>query len=269
MSASFKEQIKVVVDGKTYVVEIEDAMASPTQVTVNGTPYTVDIHSVASMAAVPTAGAGAATPTAAPPSLPVAAPAGSIHMEIHAPMPGTIMDVRVKPGDRVKTGQELCFLEAMKMKNAIKAPHDATIATVQVAEGQSVGHGDILFTFVEGSVSLPTQAPAAAPAPAPRPAPAPQSAAPPPAAPAPAPAAAPVPVAAAPSANDIRAPMPGTILNVRVKVGDQVNSGQELCFLEAMKMKNAIRANRAGTIASVEVSEGQSVAHGQVLFTFE
>lgn len=71
------------------------------------------------------------------------------------------------------------------------------------------------------------------------------------------------------SGKDIAAPLPGVIVAILVKPGDQVVHGQELCTLEAMKMKNAIRANREGTIASIEVNVSDQVNHGQVLMTFE
>jgi biotin carboxyl carrier protein len=62
-------------------------------------------------------------------------------------MPGNILDIAVKPGDRVAVRQQLCSLEAMKMKNAIRSPGEGVIASVEVAEGQAVAHGDVLFTF--------------------------------------------------------------------------------------------------------------------------
>ncbi len=62
-------------------------------------------------------------------------------------MPGNILDIRVKPGDKVRFRQPLCSLEAMKMKNLIRSPRDGLIASVEVSEGQSVSHGDVLFTF--------------------------------------------------------------------------------------------------------------------------
>ncbi len=71
------------------------------------------------------------------------------------------------------------------------------------------------------------------------------------------------------STNEVRAPMPGTILDVAVKAGDQVTVGHLLCNLEAMKMKNAIRSPREGKILSVEVSDGQKVAYGDLLVRFE
>ena len=81
------------------------------------------------------------------------------------------------------------------------------------------------------------------------------------------------PTAPAPSAapaegvEAITAPMPGTILDIAVKVGDQVAQGDTLCNLEAMKMKSPIRAPSQGTIAQVLISEGQNVSYGDVLFT--
>lgn len=70
------------------------------------------------------------------------------------------------------------------------------------------------------------------------------------------------------SSNAVKAPIPGVILAVHVKVGDAVKTGQELCTLEAMKMKNAIRANRDGVIAAIHVQPGQTVQHGHALMDF-
>ena len=66
----------------------------------------------------------------------------------------------------------------------------------------------------------------------------------------------------------VTAPIPGVIISIAVKPGDQVEHGQELCVLEAMKMKNAIRANRAGKIDTIHISKGDSVNHGQTLMDF-
>ena len=70
-------------------------------------------------------------------------------------------------------------------------------------------------------------------------------------------------------ANEVTAPMPGTILDIEVQLGDAVQHGQVLCALEAMKMKSPIRAPRGGTIRQVGVEEGQSVDHGDLLFLVE
>ncbi len=71
------------------------------------------------------------------------------------------------------------------------------------------------------------------------------------------------------NAKAVTAPLPGNIVSIAVKPGDQVNAGQEICSLEAMKMNNAIRSPRDGVIAGVEVSLGQVVNHGDILATFE
>ena len=97
-----------------------------------------------------------------------------------------------------------------------------------------------------------------------------------------APAAAPAPVAAAPAAAPVAAPaapaavaaagttpvnspMPGTILDVKVSVGQAVKEGELVCILEAMKMENEIYAPCSGTVAQVLVTKGQSVDTGTPL----
>jgi glutaconyl-CoA/methylmalonyl-CoA decarboxylase subunit gamma len=69
--------------------------------------------------------------------------------------------------------------------------------------------------------------------------------------------------------NELTAPLPGTIVEVFIKAGEQVELGQVIVVIEAMKMKNSIRATRAGKIAEVLVSAGQTVAHKQTLVRFE
>lgn len=115
-----------------------------------------------------------------------------------------------------------------------------------------------------GGVAAPAAAPVAAPAPAAAPTPA---AAPAPAvAPAPAPVAAPAKSGAAGSVS-VKAPMPGNIMKVNVKVGDSVKKGDVLVVLEAMKMENDICAPEDGTVASVEVSQGATVETDALLIT--
>ena len=89
-----------------------------------------------------------------------------------------------------------------------------------------------------------------------------------PAAPA-APAAAPVKPAAAPAGagNAIKAPLPGTINAINVKVGDTVAVGDIVIVLEAMKMQNNIESEYAGTVTSITVSQGDSVMEGAVMMT--
>lgn len=131
----------------------------------------------------------------------------------------------------------------------------------------SVDGTQYLVEMEEVGAPIPTPAdaaPAASAAPAPAPAPA---AAP---APAPAPAPEPAPAPAAPAAAGSfaqTAPMPGTILDIHVKVGDVVTANQPVMILEAMKMENEVVAEQAGTIASINVEKGAMVNPGDTLFT--
>lgn len=118
---------------------------------------------------------------------------------------------------------------------------------------------------IASGVSTPVQ-PVAAPAP--------KAAAPTPAAPAPAPkaAATPAPAAApaakaAPGGTSVTSPMPGSVLGVKVNVGDKVSAGQTMFVLEAMKMENEIVAPVDGTVASINVKTGDTVDTDQVMGT--
>lgn len=65
------------------------------------------------------------------------------------------------------------------------------------------------------------------------------------------------------------APLPGTVIEVFIKPGDEVESGQVVLIIEAMKMKNSIRSTLDGIVAEVLVSAGQTVAHRQTLVEFK
>ena len=94
---------------------------------------------------------------------------------------------------------------------------------------------------------------------------APVAAAPRAAAPAPAAPAAPAAKAAGAGEHAINAPMPGKILKVLVKEGQQVKAGENMMMLEAMKMQNEILADADATVKAVNVSEGQTVKAGDAL----
>lgn len=76
---------------------------------------------------------------------------------------------------------------------------------------------------------------------------------------------APAPAAAATAGHKVQSPLPGTILDVFVNVGDQVKSGQTVVLLEAMKMENNIEADQDGVVKSVNVRKGDSVLEGDAL----
>ena len=106
------------------------------KVNVNGTVYEVAVEL---MDGAPAAAAPAAAPAPAP--APAAVAGGE---KVSAPMPGTILDVRVSNGQSVKKGDILFILEAMKMENEIMAPCGGTIASVSVTKGAAVESGALL-----------------------------------------------------------------------------------------------------------------------------
>lgn len=116
-------------------------------ITVNGKAYDVAVEELgASSAPVAPAAAPAAAPAPAP-AAPAAAPAAGAGEKVTAPMPGTILDVKVAVGDSVTKGQVIMILEAMKMENDIVASCDGKITSVLTSKGSSVNSGDALATI--------------------------------------------------------------------------------------------------------------------------
>ncbi len=76
-------------------------------------------------------------------------------------------------------------------------------------------------------------------------------------------------IGAAKQVNAIKAPMPGLVLEISVLVGQEVQEGDNLLILEAMKMENSFTSPRAGIIKSIAVNKGQAVDKGQLLIEFE
>ena len=68
--------------------------------------------------------------------------------------------------------------------------------------------------------------------------------------------------------NEMTAPLPGTVIEIFIKAGDQIEAGQVILIIEAMKMKNSIRSTRAGKIVEVLIRAGQTVAHKEPLVRF-
>ena len=110
------------------------------RITVNGTAYDVAVEELGAGAA-PAATAAPAPVAAAAPAAPAAA-AGSI--EVAAPMPGKILNVKASVGTAVKKGDVILILEAMKMENDVVAPEDGTVASINVSAGDAVEAGDVL-----------------------------------------------------------------------------------------------------------------------------
>ncbi|MFA5027697.1 MAG: biotin/lipoyl-containing protein, partial [Candidatus Methylomirabilota bacterium] len=128
---------EILIDGEPYRADVLRVAGGVASVAVAG--QTLEVRLTESAAAPAPAGASAPAP-AAP------APAGvAAGRPIPAPLPGKILRVLVSIGDRVKSQQELCVLEAMKMENAIKAQSDGVVRHIVVQPGQSVAPGETLM----------------------------------------------------------------------------------------------------------------------------
>jgi biotin carboxyl carrier protein len=138
------KRVTVIVEGREYVVEVGDLTESPVRATVNQRTYQVEVPRQSTPPATPEQAAAAPTPAVEAPAPRTPAASGST---ISAPMPGNIIEVKVKAGDSVQTGDVICVLEAMKMNNMIYADRAGVIASVEAVAGQAVDYGAVLVTF--------------------------------------------------------------------------------------------------------------------------
>ncbi|MDE5884341.1 MAG: biotin/lipoyl-binding protein [Oscillospiraceae bacterium] len=115
-------------------------------VTVNGKTYDVAVEELGADAAPVASAPVAASAPAAPAPAPAAAPAVGTGEKVTAPMPGTILDVKVSNGASVSKGDVIMVLEAMKMENDIVAPCDGSVTSIVVKKGDTVQSGDTLAT---------------------------------------------------------------------------------------------------------------------------
>ena len=143
------KEYKYKINGNEYNVAVEELEGNKANVTVNGKTYEVELDRPAKpevskpvVARPATTPAAAPAPAATPTPRPAASGAG-----IKAPLPGVILDIKVKVGDAVTKGQTVAILEAMKMENNINADREGTVVSINVEKGQSIAEGTDIITL--------------------------------------------------------------------------------------------------------------------------
>jgi glutaconyl-CoA/methylmalonyl-CoA decarboxylase subunit gamma len=139
------KNFKFTISGNTYEVEIKDFEGNIANIEVNGTLYVVELHREVRKTK---------TPTLVRAEIPVSGREKIEKREkgdpvpILAPLPGNILEIFVKPGDKIKKGQMLLVMEAMKMENKIQSDKEGIVESVRVSPGSSVLQGDVLIELV-------------------------------------------------------------------------------------------------------------------------
>ncbi len=243
------KEFKFVINGHEYTTTVNEIGQNLAEVTVNGTTFQVEIQKEETPKAAPR------KTTVTPAAQVVSNAQQSAGVQaVKSPLPGSIVKVNVKLGDKVQVGDELLTMESMKMENSIKSEVAGVVKTVLVEPGKNVMQDDKLLE-IETAASAPQQeAPKTAPQPAPQPKPQ--------------PAAQPQPAAKPQATADgvkVTSPLPGSVIKVMVTVGQAVKKGDTLLTLESMKMENAVMAEQDGVVKQIAVVAGQNVMQEDLL----
>ena len=145
------KKFKIKVHGTEYQVNINDIKNNIAHLTVNDIDFEVEVEGIATNPTRMSTTVNAPRPvmqTAAPVAKPAAAPTTAGDAKpLKSPLPGVILDVKVKEGDTVKAGQLAVIIEAMKMENNIDIDKSGVVEKVNVQKGSSVMEGDVLLTI--------------------------------------------------------------------------------------------------------------------------
>ena len=141
-------KLRVKIDDQTFEVEVGDLSARPVLATMDGETFEVWPEEAQTTTPIQSFKPAPVTQVVSSPR-PVVANNVNRSKNVIAPIPGMIISILVKEGDAVIPGQELCSLEAMKMKNAIRSTHSGKIARIMVKTGDHVTQGQPLIEYAE------------------------------------------------------------------------------------------------------------------------
>jgi len=232
---------KLLINNEHFEAKILEYSPTHARINLNGTEYLVQIEND-KIDSVPKL---AAQEKAVPLAPAFSSNADLFSGEIRAPLPGVIVTIPVSEGDEVKAGQSILIIEAMKMQSEIASPFDGKIEKILVKERAPVKEGDLLMKITGVDIKSP-------------------------------------PISTSPKHSPekesektgnkdkiLRAPLPGTIMDIKVQVNDYVKEGDIVLILEAMKMESDIYSPRTGKVSKVYVHKEDLVQDNDPLIEFE
>ncbi|MFO7660412.1 MAG: biotin/lipoyl-containing protein [Candidatus Cloacimonadaceae bacterium] len=232
---------KLTINGQKYEASISEFSSDHAKILLNGNEYYVEIEDNSATQIPKLERAEKALPVAPQFSSSFDVKSGAVK----APLPGLIFSIAVKEGSEIKKGEPILILEAMKMQSEIAAPVSGKITKIHVKEKALVQEGEILITIQSDEMSEEMKPEKAFKG-----------------------RRASDKIEAAQD-NIIHAPLPGTIVDVPVSVGEIIEAGQTVLILEAMKMESEIHSPVSGTIKTIHVSKGASVKENDALIELE
>ncbi len=140
---------KYKINGSPYRVVVQKSDHESVELEVNGTPYVVELEQKDKkpISQIQKIARPAPQTTSAPKTTVTPPPASGGLNAVNSPLPGVILDIKVKVGDTVKKGDTIMILEAMKMENNIQATSDGTVSKISVEKGASVLEGTELIVI--------------------------------------------------------------------------------------------------------------------------
>ncbi len=232
---------KLIINNERYEAKIMEYSGSHAKININGTEYVIQIEDDA-QSTIPKL----TRPEKASAMAPSFTKGSDVNSgEVRSPLPGVIVSISVKEGDKVKKGQQIISLEAMKMESEIAAPTDGKISKIHVREKNPVQEGDLLITIECDEVCVTTPKSS-------RQTPNPPSA-----------------QVTQSIDNIVRAPLPGIVLDLKVGIGDVISKDDVVLILEAMKMESEISSSISGKVVKLYVQKGASVQDGDPLIELE
>ncbi|BDD05153.1 biotin/lipoyl-containing protein [Aureibacter tunicatorum] len=133
------KQYKFKINGNKYAVDIHSAEGNMIELEVNGTAYTVEMEKELSASKTPKIVRSPIKKA----EVPATGPSNKVK-KVTAPLPGTILEIKIKEGDQVNRGDILLVMEAMKMENSIGAENAGVVKSISVKAGDNVLQGDVM-----------------------------------------------------------------------------------------------------------------------------